>query len=165
MTRIMKQARRFALATGLLVLPALAVAADQGAKSQGKEAGPQPRAAATQSSPMNVEQLNDKIAQHAGKQVSVAGEIEEWLDARTFVLESGGLFNDEIAVIVPPNAKGMDVQRLREDTDIVVSGTVRSVPIIELERELGWDLDPQLEVELEGTKNFLVADRITRQRN
>ena len=31
----------------------------------------------------------------------------------------------------------MWVQRLREDTDIVVSGTVRSVPIIELERELG----------------------------
>lgn len=164
MTRIRKQTQRFALTAGLLLIPALAMAADQGAKTQAKGAGQQPPAA-TQSSPMNVEQLNDKIAQHAGKQVSVAGELEEWLDSRTFVLESGGLFNDEIAVIVPPNAKGLDVQRLREDADIVVSGTVRSVPLIELERELGWDFDPQLEMEFEGTKNFLVADRITRQRD
>lgn len=165
MTRLRKQTQRFALTAGLLLIPALALAADQGAKPQAKGASQQPPAAATQSSPMDVEELNDKIAQHAGKQVSVAGEIEDWLDARTFVLESGGLFNDEIAVIVPPNVKGLDVQRLREDADIVVSGTVRSVPVIELERELGWDFDPQLEVELEGTKNFLVADRITRQRD
>ncbi|WNG35417.1 hypothetical protein F0U61_18385 [Archangium violaceum] len=165
MTRMRKQARRFVLAAGLLVAPALAMAADQGAKGQAKSAGQKPPAAAAQESPMNVEQLNDNIAQHSGKQVSVAGEIEEWLDARSFVLESGGLFNDEIAVIVPPNAKGLDAQRLREDADIVVSGTVRSVPLVELERELGWDLDPELEVEFEGTKHFLVADRITRQRD
>ncbi|QRK04762.1 hypothetical protein JQX13_31640 [Archangium violaceum] len=167
MPRIMrKQARRFVLAAGLLVVPALSMAADQGAKGQqARSAGQKSPAAATQASPMNVEQLNDNIAQHSGKQVSVAGEIEEWLDARSFVLESGGLFNDEIAVIVPPNAKGVDAQRLREDADIVVSGTVRSVPLVELERELGWDLDPELEVEFEGTKHFLVADRITRQRD
>lgn len=164
MTRSRKQAQRFALTAGLLLLPALSMAAGQGARTQARGAGQQPAAAATQSSPMDVEQLNDKIAQHAGKQVSVAGEVEEWLDSRSFVLESGGLFNDEITVIVPPNTKGIDVQRLREDSDIVVSGTVRSVPVVELERELGWDFDPQLEVELEGAKNFLVADRITRQR-
>lgn len=50
--------------------------------------GQQSKAAAMQSSPMNVEQLNDTIAQHSGKQVSVAGEIEEWPDSRSFVLES-----------------------------------------------------------------------------
>lgn len=164
MTRMRKQARGFVLA-GLLVLPALAMAADQGTKGQAKGAGQRQRAAATQASPMNVEQLNDNIAQHSGKQVSVAGEIEEWLDSRSFVLESGGLFNDEIAVVVPPNAKGVDLQRLSEDADIVVSGTVRSVPVIELERELGWDFDPELEVEFEGTKHFLVVDRISRQRD
>ncbi|HYO58395.1 hypothetical protein [Archangium sp.] len=165
MTRIRKQAQRFVLAVGLMLLPALSMAADQGTRPQAKGAGPQSRPAAAQSSPMNVEQLNDNIAQYSGRQVSVAGEIEEWLDSRSFVLESGGLFNDEIAVVVPPNAKGLDLQRLHEDADVVVSGTVRSVPVIELERELGWDFDPELEVELEGTKNFLVVDRITRQRD
>lgn len=51
--------RRFILGAGLLVVPGLALAADPGAKDQGKGSGQQSKAAAMQSSPMNVEQLND----------------------------------------------------------------------------------------------------------
>lgn len=164
MTRWMKQARRLMAAAGLVFFPALALAAGSGAQgpqAQGRQPPPPKPAAAM----LDVEELNDKIAQHTGQKVTVAGEIEEWLDARSFVLESGGLFNDEITVIVPPNVKGLDTQRLNEDADIVVAGTVRAMQLVELERELGWDLQPELEVELEGVKHFLVAERITRQRN
>jgi hypothetical protein len=80
------------------------------------------------------------------------------------VLESGGIFNDEILVIVPNNARGLKAQQLRDDANIAVTGTVRSMTVVEVERELGWDLNPELEVELEGTRNFLVAEQITRQR-
>ena len=59
MIQVSKQVRRFILGAGLLVVPGLALAADPGAKGQGKGSGQQSKAAAMQSSPMNVEQLND----------------------------------------------------------------------------------------------------------
>lgn len=163
MTRLMKRARRLLAAAGFVFFPALALAAGSGTQAQ-RQQQPPPKPAAM-ANPMDVEELNDTIAQQTGKKVTVAGEIEEWLDARSFVLESGGLFNDEIAVIVPPDVKGLDTQRLNEDADIVVSGTVRAMRVVDVERELGWDLQPELEVELEGVKHFLVAERITRQRD
>jgi len=164
----MMQARRLLAAAGFVFFPALALAAGSSAQQgqQGQQGqAQQPKPAAAQPSPLDVEELNDELARYAGQRVSVEGEVEEWLDPRSFVLEGGGLFNDEIAVVIPPNAQGLDPQRLREDADIVVSGTVRATPLIELQRELSWDLDPQLEVELQGVKYFLVADRITRQRD
>jgi hypothetical protein len=58
----------------------------------------------------------------------------------------------------------MKAQQLQDDANIVVTGTVRSMNVLELERELDWDMDPGLELEFEGTRNYLVADQITRQR-
>lgn len=114
---------------------------------------------------LDVEELNDDITSRTNKKVTVAGEISEFLDARSFVLESGGIFDDEITVVLPKDLKGLQPQNLREEADVVVTGTVRELPVVEARRELGWDLDPQLELELEGVRHFLVAERITRQRN
>jgi hypothetical protein len=112
---------------------------------------------------LDVEQLNDRIDTLIGNRVTVAGEIHKKLDAQSFVLESGGIFDDEITVIVPRDAKGISMRSFAEDSDVVVTGTVRTAPLVEIERELGWDLDPQYEIEFEGNRNFLVAEKITRQ--
>lgn len=114
---------------------------------------------------LDVEKLNDEPTRYVGQRVSVAGELQEWLDARAFVLESGGIFDDEMTVIVPKDAKGMSPRELPEDADIVVTGTVRSTTLVEIERELGWDLDPELEIEFDGTRTYLVAERIAPQRD
>jgi hypothetical protein len=159
MARTMSCSRRLAVMAVLMSLPALSMAADQ-EKAPG--AGDrQTKAAPTQT--MDVQDLNMNISQHVGQRVSVAGEIEEKPGPRSLILESGGIFNDEILVIVPANAQGLKAQQLQDDADIVVTGTVRSMSVVEVERELGWDLNPEIEVELEGTRNFLVAERITRQ--
>ncbi len=153
--------RRFLMSVGLLV-PALALAQGQPQK-QSSQQKPQAAAQRSPGQMMDVEELNDNISRYAGKKVTVAGEIEDKLDARSFVIESGGIFDDEIVVLTPPGSKGLRPLQLNEDADIVVTGTVRSYPVMELERELGWDLDPELEVELEGTRNYLVADNIRYQ--
>jgi hypothetical protein len=44
-----------------------------------------------------------------------------------------------------------------------VTGTVRRMTIIELEREVGWDLDPKLEAEFQD-KPFLIARSVERVR-
>jgi hypothetical protein len=71
------------------------------------------------------------------ERVAVRGEIEEYLGPGSFVLESGGIFDDEITVVVPQDVKGLDPVMLREDNDVVVSGMVRAMSKIDIERELG----------------------------
>lgn len=160
MARTTNRSRRLAVMAVLMSLPALALAADQGAAGA---ADRQKQAAPTRT--MDVQDLNANIDQYLGKKISVAGEIEDKEGPRSFVLESGGIFNDEILVVVPNNARGLNPQQLQDDADIVVSGTVRAMTVMDVERELGWDLDPELEVEMEGTRNYLVADQISRQRD
>lgn len=110
----------------------------------------------------DVEELLDNIGGYANDRVAVSGEIEEHIDPRSFVLESGGLFNDEITVIMPAGAEGLDPTLLREDSDVVVIGTLRTVPVVEIEREFGWDFDPEIEAELEDVRTYLIAEKIER---
>lgn len=102
----------------------------------------------------NVEELLDNVAYYADKKVQVSGEVEE-IDGRVFILESGGVFNDEIVVVLSEAS-----MRVMEDSDVTVSGTVRTISFVEVEREYGLDLDPEIEVELENKEAFLIADRI-----
>lgn len=143
------------LLAALALAPLPALAQDGGAKSR-----PPP----PPGQQLDVEELNDNIRAHTGKKVTVVGEIEEFLDSRSFILESGGLFNDEITVVFPRDVKGLPVLYLREDTDVVVTGTVRALRVLDVKRELSWDLDPEIEIELERVTHFLVADKVTRQR-
>lgn len=109
----------------------------------------------------DVEELNDVLPQMRGRTVTVVGEVEEELHERAFMLESGGLFDDEIIVLVPPQAKRAGVV-IQDDEKLEVVGTVRAVRVVDIERDYGWDLDPELEAELEGVRHYLVADRIVR---
>lgn len=102
----------------------------------------------------SVEELLDNVAYYNGKKVQVSGEVEE-IDGRAFILESGGVFNDEIVVVISGAS-----MRVMEDEDVTVSGTVRTISFVEVEREYGLDLDPGIEVELENREAFLIADRI-----
>ncbi len=43
-----------------------------------------------------------------------------------------------------------------------VTGKVGKMTIVEVERELGWDLDRELEVEVEGAKAILIATSVAR---
>jgi hypothetical protein len=103
----------------------------------------------------NVEDLLDNVAEYDGRRVQVSGEVEKIIDTRSFILEGGGIFNDEIIVFIPE--KGMIVT---EDSDVTVTGVVRTVGFVEIEREYGWDLDPQVKTELEKVKVYLIAENI-----
>lgn len=103
----------------------------------------------------DVEELLDDIARYDGQKVKVPGEVEEKIDERAFILESGGIFNDEIVVMMPEGRL-----MVTEDSEVVVTGTVRAIGFVEIEREYGWDLDPQIKVELEDVEAFIIAESI-----
>ncbi|EDZ65450.1 hypothetical protein NOC27_2130 [Nitrosococcus oceani AFC27] len=103
----------------------------------------------------DVEALLDNVVRYDGKKVSVSGEVEEVIDEKAFILESGGLFEDEMVVLKPAGNL-----MVKEDYEVTVTGTVRAVALVDIEREYGWDLDPQIKIELENIEAFLIADSI-----
>lgn len=107
----------------------------------------------------DVETLNDEINKYTGKKVRVAGEIKDKVDSRSFVIESGGIFDDEILVVMPPKMK-QNLAQFKDDQRVRVTGTVRQASVVDIRREYSWDLDPQIEAELEGSRAYLVADEI-----
>lgn len=117
-----------------------------------------PKAAAMNAK--DVEEINDDLKAFSNKKVKVVGEVKDLIDAKAFVLESGGIFNDEIVVVGDLGLKPRPISDLKEDQKIEVTGILRTTTIVDLKKELSWDLDPQMEAELEGVKGFIVADRI-----
>jgi hypothetical protein len=108
----------------------------------------------------DVKHLLKNADEFADKRITVAGEVEEFLDPRSFVLESGGFLMDEITVIMPEGAKGVDPALLREDSEVRVIGTVRTFSAVDIEREFDWDFAPAITVDLEKTNTYLVAEKI-----
>lgn len=93
----------------------------------------------------------------AGNTVSVTGEIEKRYDDHTFTMSGEDeLLSSDLAVVsrkpLPPEAV--------EGTRLKVTGTVSKIGVIEVEKEVGWDFDPQVEAELENVESFLVADSV-----
>ena len=110
----------------------------------------------------DVEALLDNPAEFVGKQVSVPGEVEYLIDQQTFVLESGGIINDEVVVFIPEEFPKEQLPLVVDDAELVVKGILRAFNVIEFEREIDWwDWTPEIEAELERVELVLVAEDIT----
>jgi hypothetical protein len=103
----------------------------------------------------DVEALMDDVKQYDGRKVEVSGEVDKKIDDHSFILESGGFFNDEIPVLMPKG--GMTI---KEDSDVTVTGVVRTGGIDEMEREYGWNVSPQTKTKLKKVKAFLIAEKV-----
>lgn len=108
----------------------------------------------------DVETLKDDLSKFDGKMVRISGEVEDKLDGRAIVLESGGLVNNEILVITVPKSKGHKVDSLKEDSEITVVGKLVSRTLSEMRKEYNWEMKPSLVDRVKGVKTFLVADEI-----
>jgi hypothetical protein len=103
----------------------------------------------------DVEELLDDVEQYDGRRIQVSGEVEEKIDDHSFILESGGFFNDEIPVLMPEKSMA-----IKEDSDVTVTGVVRTDDIDEIGREYGWNVSPEIKADLEKVKAFLIAEKI-----
>ncbi|MCW8193391.1 hypothetical protein F6455_01160 [Proteobacteria bacterium 005FR1] len=108
----------------------------------------------------SVNHLLDNAGKYVNERITVPGEVEELLDPRTFVLESGGIFMDEVTVVVPKGTKGFNPALLREDSDIRVTGTVRQASAVDIEQELDFKFAPAIKIELDSADTYLVAETI-----
>lgn len=108
-----------------------------------------------------VDQVKEQPANFYGKTITVAGKVDELLTESAFELEgTGWAFNDNITVLTKSPAQLARAAVAGKD-ELVVSGTVRPFVVTEVERELGWDLSPEIEVRLKE-RPILIADAIRR---
>jgi hypothetical protein len=101
-----------------------------------------------------------------GQTVTVVADVEEVHSARAFSLDedspaAGGIDND-LLVLSPQAGSLSDLDDTWLNNKVRVTGKVGKMTIVEVERELGWDLDPRLEVEVEGAKAVLIATSVQR---
>lgn len=91
----------------------------------------------------------------AGTPMNVTGEVDSKLSAKAFKLEAvNELWGEEVLVL-----SKNDIQ-VEEGAKVKVDGTVQKLVVAEIERELGWDLEPKLEAEF-TEKNVIVAQNIS----
>lgn len=112
----------------------------------------------------DVEELLDQKAKLDNKSVSVSGEIEEVLDERTFILESGGLFDDEVVVFMDKNVQADELNRLiKEDKELIVNGTFKRATVAEIEREHDWKFSSDSKKKLKKSQAYILGSQLSEQ--
>lgn len=108
-----------------------------------------------------VEEVKDKPSAFYGKQVRLSGEVDNVLSARSFVLEGANWAFDDNITVLTKTPVDFDGSSLFNDEEVVVTGTVRPFVVADIERDLGWDLDPGLETQLRE-KPVVIAEAVRR---
>ena len=92
----------------------------------------------------------------AAQAVTVRGSLERQLDERSFTMSgTAEIFSDDLVVV-----SRTALPLITEEDEIEVTGTVRTVDHVEIERETSWTFNPQVTVELEDVTGYLVADSV-----
>ncbi|HEX2166858.1 MAG TPA: hypothetical protein VHG09_06420, partial [Longimicrobiales bacterium] len=105
-------------------------------------------------------------AQYIGRTVTVEGDLEEVLGPMAFTLDEdaiteGGVDND-LLVIGAQTGTLTAIDDQWVDNRVRVTGTVGMHTAVEIEREVGWDLDAELEAEVEEREAVLIATSVER---
>lgn len=98
---------------------------------------------------------------YVGKTVTVSGDVEEIHSPRSFNMDSGTSVGELLVLGREPFPQVPDSGNrgyVINDT-ATVTGTVRMLVTAEIERELGWDLQPELETEF-NAKPVLIAQTV-----
>jgi len=108
----------------------------------------------------DVDRVKENPNWYYDKHVRVTGEVDEIFGDRAFRLEgTGWAFDDDITVLMKKPMDAAAGGALQEDDELVVSGTVRRFVVADIERDIGWDLSPEVEIKLKE-RPVLVADAV-----
>ncbi len=106
-----------------------------------------------------VDHIRESPAQFYGKKVQIAGEVDAILTDRAFELEGAGwAFHDNITVLAKTPVQ-MSGALLGKGDEVIISGTVQPFVTTEVERQIGWDINPETEIKLKE-RPVLIADSI-----
>jgi hypothetical protein len=115
---------------------------------------------------LRVADIMDNPTQYIGDTVTVEADVEEVLGTYAFVLDeddpiAGGIDND-LMVFSAKSAMLADIDDQWLNNRVRVTGVVRQATVAEIEREVEWDLTPDVETKVDGTKPVLIAHSFQR---
>lgn len=123
------------------------------------------RAERAEEGTINVAEIAEHPDKYLGQTVTVVADVEEVHSPRAFSLDEDspaqGVDND-LLVLSPAAGSLSDIDDQWLNNKVRVTGKVGKMAIVEIERELGWDLGPQLEVEVEKARAVLIASAVQR---
>ena len=135
-------------------------------RSSTPAAPPATSGAAANTGTVRVADITGNPGQYAGQTVTVVADVEEVHGPMAFSLDedaplAGGIDNDLLVISSKAGSlSNIDDQWLKNK--VRVTGTVAKMTVVEVEREVGWDLDRQLEIEVEGARAVLIAKSVER---
>lgn len=115
----------------------------------------------TASSPPTTSAVAENPSSFVGKRLTLVGEVDAVFNERAFELEGNEALFDSSLLVLTRSPVRIGGQTLRDDDRVSVTGTVRNFVVAELERDLDWDLNPELEVEWRNRRAF-VAESISK---
>lgn len=120
-----------------------------------------PSAAAT--APLGYGDLRAGLDSYVGQTVTVEAEVDEVLGPMVFRIddELAAGITDDLLVVSPQAAQLAPLEDQWLNDRVRITGTIWRGTVVDLERELGWDLQSELEAEID-TRPVLVASVITR---
>ncbi len=101
-----------------------------------------------------------------GRQVTIEADVDEIMGPHAFSVDedaplAGGIDNDLLVLSKQAaSLQGLDDKWV--DNRVRVTGRVGRVDSVEIEREIDWDLNPEVEAEFEGERAVLIADSVER---
>ena len=115
---------------------------------------------------VRIGEINDNLDRYIGDTVTVEADVEEVLSSFAFALDeddalAGGIDHD-LLVFSPQSAQLASIDDQWLNNRVRVRGTVHRMTVAQLERELGRDLDPNLESKMEGSRPVLIAHSVDR---
>lgn len=106
----------------------------------------------------DVEVLFYKLDKLLDKRITISGEIIRILDGRAIIIESGGVFNNEIPVVFTRNVQLRDLKSLACGQRQKIIGTVRRASLADIQKEAAWEPDPSQVKDLQKGAVWIVAD-------
>lgn len=108
----------------------------------------------------DVDQVKEHPAWYYDKKVRVTGEIDEVYSDQAFRLEgTGWAFDDDIVVLMKKPLDAASHTSYAKNDELIVTGTVRRFVVADVERDLGWDLTPEIEIKLKE-RPVLIAEAV-----
>ena len=115
---------------------------------------------------VRVADIVEEPNRYVGQTVSVVADVEEVHTPLSFTLDEdapleGGVDRD-LLVLSPKSASLADIDDQWLNNEVRVTGKVGKMAVVEVEREIGWDLNPEIEAELERAGAVMIATSIER---
>lgn len=87
---------------------------------------------------------------YIGQTVTIVGEVEEIFGPRAFTLDEETIAGNTDLLVLAPQNPAVNLEAIDNNwlnDGVRITGAVRRMVVADVERDLGWDLDNELEVE------------------